>query len=96
MGILNTDLHKTHFVIQSVSDESRISGIIKEIAAVAALLRNDVQVFCASRKFRKDSSLTLRMARTAISNSEHRMGDRHSARWRIAMRALTNTITARK
>lgn len=53
----NMDLHKTRFVIQSVSDESRISGAIKEIAAVAALLRTDVQVFCASNYFRVDSAI---------------------------------------
>ncbi|MFZ1806946.1 MAG: hypothetical protein WAU36_06990 [Cyclobacteriaceae bacterium] len=104
------DLDKTLLVIQSVSEESRISSIKKEIAAVPSLLRNDVQVFCASSEFRKDSSLALRMTRgrnevatlsinrhceggttEAIPNSEHRMGDRHSASWRFPMTALTKT-----
>ncbi|MEQ9415494.1 MAG: hypothetical protein RIF39_16780 [Cyclobacteriaceae bacterium] len=86
-------MHKTRFVIQSVSDESRISSIKKEIAAVAALLRNDVQVFCASRAFRIDSSLTLRMARTAIPNSDQGMGDRHT-RLSVAL-AMTALIKIR-
>ncbi|MCB9239009.1 MAG: hypothetical protein H6580_13960 [Flammeovirgaceae bacterium] len=84
------DLHKILFVIQSVSDESLISSIKKEIVVQAG---ND---------FRKDSSLTLRMAQVrdagvqlnrhcegvpvaisigstvAIPNSEQGMGDRHT------------------
>ena len=48
------DLHKILFVIQSVSDESLISSIKKEIVVQAG---ND---------FRKDSSLTLRMTQFSI------------------------------
>lgn len=67
----NKDLHKTHLIIQSVSDESRISSIKKEIAAVVALLRNDVQVFCANivKRLVRDSSLTLRMTWASNPNS---------------------------
>jgi hypothetical protein len=65
------DLHKTRSVIQSVSDESRISSIKKEITAVAALLRNDVQVFCASREFRKDSSIKKGLRKIYLRHREH-------------------------
>jgi len=69
--VFSKSLHKTHFVIQSVSDESRISSIKKEIAAVAVLLRNDVQVFCAINYFRVDSAIKKGLRKIYLRHREH-------------------------